>query len=154
MAYAMVVDYGMSEKVGYVSFNLSKASENPMFEKPYSDVTARVIDEEVRHIIDEVRENIARTFGCAFFIVTAAPQLRRIDAGQPDQNLDVLGQPDARPDPERIAIHDAHDAGLHRAGQDSSASADVRERDAATAASAIESIKMYWRATTLRRYAR
>ncbi len=56
LAYAMVVDYGMSERVGYVSFNLSGAAgEGPVFDKPYSDETARIIDEEVKKIIDDVR---------------------------------------------------------------------------------------------------
>jgi len=57
MAYAMVVDYGMSERVGYVSFNLSgQYGEQAFFDKPYSEETARLIDEEVRRIINEVRE--------------------------------------------------------------------------------------------------
>ncbi|NND70029.1 MAG: ATP-dependent zinc metalloprotease FtsH [Rhodothermales bacterium] len=56
MAYAMVVDYGMSERVGYVSFNVSGSNDSPMFEKPYSDYTARVIDEEVRLLIDQSRQ--------------------------------------------------------------------------------------------------
>ncbi len=60
MAYAMVVDYGMSERVGYVSFNLSGSSESPMFEKPYSDETAHLIDVEVKRMIEDVRER-ART---------------------------------------------------------------------------------------------
>jgi len=56
MAYAMVVDYGMSERIGYVSYNLSRrTSDGPIFDKPYSDTTARMIDEEVRSIIDDVR---------------------------------------------------------------------------------------------------
>ncbi len=55
MAYAMVVDYGMSERVGFVSFNLSSGSDSPMFEKPYSDATALMIDEEVRRLIDDSR---------------------------------------------------------------------------------------------------
>ncbi len=56
LSYAMVVDYGMSERLGYVSFNMSGAAgESPMFEKPYSDVTARIIDEEVKVLIDGVR---------------------------------------------------------------------------------------------------
>ena len=56
MSYAMVVDYGMSEKIGYVSFNLSgRGDQGPVFDKPYSDETARLIDEEVKSIIDEVR---------------------------------------------------------------------------------------------------
>jgi cell division protease FtsH len=57
MAYAMVVDYGMSERVGYVSFNLSgDYGEQVFLGKPYSEETARLIDEEVRRIIQEVRE--------------------------------------------------------------------------------------------------
>ena len=56
MAYAMVVDYGMSEKVGHISFNLSNRGEDsPMFDKPYSNETANLIDQEVKAIIDEVR---------------------------------------------------------------------------------------------------
>jgi len=57
MAYAMVVDYGMSERIGYVSYNLSgRDGETAMFDKPYSDQTARLIDEEVKAIIEEVRQ--------------------------------------------------------------------------------------------------
>lgn len=60
-AYAMVVDFGMSERIGHISFNLSgQKNEGPMFDKPYSDRTAQMIDEEVKIIIDEVRER-ART---------------------------------------------------------------------------------------------
>ena len=55
MSYAMVVDYGMSERIGYVSFNLSNRDDSPSFDKPYSDDTARKIDEEVKVIIDGVR---------------------------------------------------------------------------------------------------
>ncbi len=55
MAYAMVVDYGMSEKLGYVSYNLSGGNDGPVFLKPYSDATALLIDEEVKAIIADVR---------------------------------------------------------------------------------------------------
>ena len=56
MAYAMVVDYGMSEKIGNISFNISgRGEESPMFDKPYSDETARLIDVEVKEIIESVR---------------------------------------------------------------------------------------------------
>ena len=55
MAYAMVVDYGMSEEIGYVSFNVSGKSDQPQFDKPYSDDMARRIDIEVKRIIDDVR---------------------------------------------------------------------------------------------------
>jgi cell division protease FtsH len=56
MAYAMVTDYGMSDRIGNLSFNLSQRDEDaPMFEKPYSDATAEAIDEEVKQIIEQAR---------------------------------------------------------------------------------------------------
>jgi AFG3 family protein len=50
-AYSMVSVYGMSNKIGNVSFYDSKGSEMT-FNKPYSEETAREIDEEVRALID------------------------------------------------------------------------------------------------------
>lgn len=49
MAYAMVTVYGMNEKIGNVSY-YDPANEN-VFSKPYSEDTAREIDEEVRKLI-------------------------------------------------------------------------------------------------------
>ncbi|MEL6134427.1 MAG: AAA family ATPase, partial [Bacteroidota bacterium] len=57
MAYSMVRLYGMNEKVGLISFN---NQDEYNFTKPYSDETARVIDEEVRNII---RDAYQRTIG-------------------------------------------------------------------------------------------
>ncbi len=57
IAYAMVVDYGMSERVGPLSFNLTGRNDDaPVFDKPYADDTARLIDEEVRNIVSSVKE--------------------------------------------------------------------------------------------------
>ena len=69
-AYAMVAFYGMSPKVGNVSF-YDAAGQRDMFTKPFSERTAELIDEEVRRIVDEAvaeaqgiiareRENIER----------------------------------------------------------------------------------------------
>ncbi|GIV59262.1 ATP-dependent zinc metalloprotease FtsH [Rhodocaloribacter litoris] len=55
LAYAMVVDYGMSERVGDVSFNLARRQDGPFLDKPYSEKTAELIDQEVKRIIEEVR---------------------------------------------------------------------------------------------------
>jgi cell division protease FtsH len=61
MAYAMVTDYGMSDRIGTVSFHLSERDEDaPVFEKPYSDATAQAIDEEAKDIIETARRR-ART---------------------------------------------------------------------------------------------
>ena len=70
IAYAMVAYYGMSPKVGNVSF-YDSTGQRDMFTKPFSEQTAELIDSEVRRIIDEAvaltrsiineeRENIER----------------------------------------------------------------------------------------------
>ena len=51
-AYAMVAYYGMSPKVGNVSY-YDATGANEMFTKPFSERTAECIDQEVRRIVDE-----------------------------------------------------------------------------------------------------
>ena len=53
MAYGMVAVYGMNDKVGNVSFY---GMQQDNFNKPYSDETATLIDDEVRNIIAEQYE--------------------------------------------------------------------------------------------------
>ena len=52
-AYAMVCYYGMSPKVGNLSYYDSSGQSEYSFAKPYSEETARTIDEETKRIIDE-----------------------------------------------------------------------------------------------------
>ena len=54
MAYAMVTVYGMNDKVGNISF-YDPQQEN-MFTKPYSEETGKMIDEEVRKLVDKAYE--------------------------------------------------------------------------------------------------
>jgi AFG3 family protein len=54
MAYAMVTVYGMNDKIGNVSF-YDPQTENA-FTKPYSEETSKMIDEEVRKLIDQAYE--------------------------------------------------------------------------------------------------
>ena len=55
-AYAMVSFFGMSEKVGNVSFYDSSGQADFGFTKPYSEKTAELIDHEVKKIIEESYE--------------------------------------------------------------------------------------------------
>jgi len=50
LSYAMITLYGMSPKVGNISFN----DQQDQFNKPYSEKTAELIDEEVRSLINSV----------------------------------------------------------------------------------------------------
>lgn len=54
LAYAMVTIYGMNAKVGNVSFN--DAQGEYQFNKPYSEKTSQLIDEEVRNQIAVIYE--------------------------------------------------------------------------------------------------
>ena len=53
MAYAMVAYYGMSQKLGHISYYDSTGQSDAAFTKPFSEQTAQMIDEEVRNIIAE-----------------------------------------------------------------------------------------------------
>jgi cell division protease FtsH len=56
MAYAMVTYYGMSEKVGKLSFYDSTGSRGYDLTKPYSEKTAELIDQEVKELVESIYE--------------------------------------------------------------------------------------------------
>ncbi|MDR1553096.1 MAG: ATP-dependent zinc metalloprotease FtsH [Prevotellaceae bacterium] len=51
-AYAMVAYFGMSEKIGNISF-YDSSGQDMMFGKPYSEKTAELLDTEAKKIIDD-----------------------------------------------------------------------------------------------------
>ena len=55
-AYAMVTYFGMSEKVGNLSYYDSTGSRDMAFSKPYSEKTAELIDDEVKRLIEQAHE--------------------------------------------------------------------------------------------------
>ena len=56
LAYAMVQYYGMSDKVGALSFYDSTGARGYELVKPYSEKTAELMDQEVRKLTDQIRE--------------------------------------------------------------------------------------------------
>jgi ATP-dependent metalloprotease FtsH len=51
-AYACIVYYGLNDKIGNVSYYDSSGQSEYNFNKPYSESTAKIIDEEVKKMID------------------------------------------------------------------------------------------------------
>ena len=52
-AYAMVTYFGMSDKVGNLSYYDSTGARDMAFSKPYSEKTAELIDDEVKRLINQ-----------------------------------------------------------------------------------------------------
>ena len=52
-AYASIAIFGLSEKLGNVSYYDSSGNQDYNFTKPYSEKTAQIIDEEVKKLIDK-----------------------------------------------------------------------------------------------------
>ncbi|KAK3723545.1 AAA ATPase afg3 [Vermiconidia calcicola] len=53
MATAMVTKWGMSDKIGYIYYPDGSESQEAQLQKPFSEQTARTIDEEVKRIVNE-----------------------------------------------------------------------------------------------------
>jgi AFG3 family protein len=51
-AYAMVTIYGLNDKIGNISFYDSSGQQEYNFNKPYSEHTAEIIDQEVKKLIE------------------------------------------------------------------------------------------------------
>jgi len=51
-AYSMICYFGMSDKVGNVSYYDSTGQSDYSFNKPYSEKTAELIDSEIKELID------------------------------------------------------------------------------------------------------
>jgi len=56
----MILEWGMSERLGFVNYAGEDSREAFVPEKDYSDETARIIDEEIRGMIDEAYAEAAR----------------------------------------------------------------------------------------------
>jgi cell division protease FtsH len=59
-AYAMVAYFGMSEKIGNISYYDSTGQSEFTFSKPYSEKTAELIDEEAKKIVETQYERAKR----------------------------------------------------------------------------------------------
>jgi len=103
IAYAQIVQFGMSDKVGNLSFDLGTPNE-PVFEKPYSENTAQIIDSEVKTLVDSAYKRtidlLQEKKSCVDIV--AKRLLDRETIGRDDM-IELLGQ---RPFKEKLTFDD------------------------------------------------
>ena len=59
-AHAMVMYYGLDEKIGNVSYYDSTGQQEYSFQKPYSEQTAETIDQQVKNLIESAYQEALR----------------------------------------------------------------------------------------------
>ncbi|MCH8211260.1 MAG: ATP-dependent zinc metalloprotease FtsH, partial [Planctomycetes bacterium] len=59
----MILEWGMSERLGFVYYGGSESRDVFIAEREYSDGTARIIDEEIKRLIDEAYADAERLIG-------------------------------------------------------------------------------------------
>jgi cell division protease FtsH len=61
-AYTMVAYFGFNKKIGNISFYDSTGRSEASLQKPYSEDTGKLIDEEVRKLVEECYQQAKRIF--------------------------------------------------------------------------------------------
>lgn len=75
-AYMMVAYYGFNEKLGNVSFYNSSGQRDTGFQKPYSEETGKLIDEEVRKLVENAyQQTKSLLFKNKAYLITVAELL-------------------------------------------------------------------------------
>ncbi|MEO1128501.1 MAG: ATP-dependent zinc metalloprotease FtsH [Planctomycetota bacterium] len=74
MARSMVLEWGMSEKLGFVRYAGTDNREALVHEREYSEETARLIDEEIRRYADEAYRDAEGMLGDAWHQVIAVAE--------------------------------------------------------------------------------
>ncbi len=67
----MILEWGMSERLGFVHYGGGESRDVFIAEREYSDDTARIIDEEIKRLIDEAYADAERLLGKEWDKVTA-----------------------------------------------------------------------------------
>ncbi|XP_014470355.1 PREDICTED: AFG3-like protein 2 [Dinoponera quadriceps] len=94
IAYAQITQFGMNDKVGNVSFQMPKPGDM-VLDKPYSEYTAQLIDNEVRQLIDSAHKR-TRTLLSEHKddVIKVAERLLKQEILSRDDMIELLG---ARP---------------------------------------------------------
>ena len=99
MARAMILEWGMSERLGFVSYKGEDSRETFIPEKDYSPETAHLIDEEVRHLADGAYADAARLVDHNWNAVAGVAEalLKYETLSREDVQRIMRGEPVAKP---------------------------------------------------------
>ncbi|XP_011695717.1 PREDICTED: AFG3-like protein 2, partial [Wasmannia auropunctata] len=91
VAYAQITQYGMNEKVGNVSFEMPGSGEM-VFDKPYSEHTAQLIDNEARELIDKAHKRTLELLNNhKEDVIKVAERLLKQEVLSRDDMIELLG---------------------------------------------------------------
>ena len=95
----MILEWGMSERLGFVHYSGTDTREAFIPEREYSDETARIIDEEVKRFIDEAYADAERLINERWSEITAiAESLLKYETLQSEEVEKLLrGEPLEKP---------------------------------------------------------
>ncbi|KAJ2707213.1 AAA ATPase afg3 [Coemansia sp. IMI 203386] len=127
MAYAQIVQYGMNRRVGQINYSDPQQGDQ-QFQKPYSEATAEIIDQEVRKMIDQAYETTLALLTEKRDAVEKVAQLllKKEVLGREDM-LELLGP---RPFKEKVQYEDFvldRSSSSDKEGEDSSSSKDKND---------------------------
>ena len=92
IAQAQISTYGMSKRLGNVSYHQDQAAEGAQFTKPFSEATAQTIDEEVRLLVSNAYERtVTLVSQHADKVLQLAEKLLAVETINHDVLVQVLG---------------------------------------------------------------
>lgn len=99
LARLMVLDWGMSERLGFIKYTGEDKREMFLPERDYSDETAKLIDEEIRRMVDEAYAEADRMLAENWGKVQAVAEalLKYETLGSDDVHKIIRGEPLNKP---------------------------------------------------------
>lgn len=102
-AYSQITQFGMNEAVGHVSFEQPQPGEM-VFDKPFSEATAQLVDEEAKKMIDNAMKlTIELLTKHKDDVIKVAERLLEKEVLKRDDMIELLG---ARPFAEKSTYED------------------------------------------------
>ncbi|MDG2423531.1 MAG: ATP-dependent zinc metalloprotease FtsH [Phycisphaerales bacterium] len=91
LARSMVLEWGMSERLGFVNYNRDDSRDGLVLDKDHSPETARIIDEEIKRLIDSAYDDATRLISENWEKIEALAQaLLKYETLQSDEIIDLI----------------------------------------------------------------